>query len=290
MANLDLRPLSLGEILDRSFAMYRQHFPLFVGIAAIPQIFVLAINLAQLFLEPARNPFALPAPGSTPPAIPSVFSALNATSITLGIAGFIFLFVAGLLVQGATVFAVADLYLGRSTTIRESLRRARGKVLVLFLVGLLTGLAFLGGFLLLIFPGFYVLCRLIAAVPVAIVEDQGPVAAVQRSFTLSRGMAGRAFLILLVSAMIIGSAGGLVGLPLGILIVIARNNVALIRFWTALMQVFQSAITALVTPILTIAVAVFYFDLRVRKEAFDLQMMLNPAAAPAAGGTAGVLS
>jgi len=39
------------------------------------------------------------------------------------------------------------------------------------------------------------------------------------------------------------------------------------------------------TPILLIATAIFYYDLRVRKEAFDLQFMLNPnAAAPSTPG------
>ncbi len=36
MAALDLRPLSLGELLDRTFFLYRRNFLLFVGIAAIP--------------------------------------------------------------------------------------------------------------------------------------------------------------------------------------------------------------------------------------------------------------
>jgi hypothetical protein len=31
MATLDLRPLSLGELLDRTFFLYRRHFLLFVG-------------------------------------------------------------------------------------------------------------------------------------------------------------------------------------------------------------------------------------------------------------------
>ena len=38
MAALDLRPLSLGELLDRTFFLYRRHFLLFVGIAAMPQL------------------------------------------------------------------------------------------------------------------------------------------------------------------------------------------------------------------------------------------------------------
>lgn len=36
MPELDLRPLSLGEILDRTFTLYRRNFLLFAGIIAIP--------------------------------------------------------------------------------------------------------------------------------------------------------------------------------------------------------------------------------------------------------------
>lgn len=48
MNNLDLRPLSVGEILDRTFTIYRNYFVVFIGISAIPQLLVLALNLAQV--------------------------------------------------------------------------------------------------------------------------------------------------------------------------------------------------------------------------------------------------
>jgi hypothetical protein len=47
-SGFDLRPLSIGDILDRTFLLYRRYFPLFLGITAIPQVFVLAWNLAQV--------------------------------------------------------------------------------------------------------------------------------------------------------------------------------------------------------------------------------------------------
>jgi hypothetical protein len=54
MPELDLRPLSLGEILDRTFTLYRRNFLLFTGIIAIPQLMVLAFNLAQTSMKGAR--------------------------------------------------------------------------------------------------------------------------------------------------------------------------------------------------------------------------------------------
>ena len=54
MTNSDLRPLSVGEILDRTFSLYRQHFVSIVGIAALPQLAILAINLGRLSLREGR--------------------------------------------------------------------------------------------------------------------------------------------------------------------------------------------------------------------------------------------
>ncbi|MGH9811917.1 MAG: hypothetical protein ACRD4T_02160, partial [Candidatus Acidiferrales bacterium] len=44
-APIDLRPLSLGELLDRTFSLYRNHFWLFVGITAIPYLLLLGPGL-----------------------------------------------------------------------------------------------------------------------------------------------------------------------------------------------------------------------------------------------------
>ncbi len=44
---LDLRPLTIGELFDRAFMLYRRHFLLFVGITAVPGVFALIMMLAQ---------------------------------------------------------------------------------------------------------------------------------------------------------------------------------------------------------------------------------------------------
>jgi hypothetical protein len=51
MTGLDLRPLTLGEILDRTFTLYRSHFVLFIGIAGISQALILVVQLSQMALE-----------------------------------------------------------------------------------------------------------------------------------------------------------------------------------------------------------------------------------------------
>jgi hypothetical protein len=46
--------------------------------------------------------------------------------------------------------------------------------------------------------------------------------------------------------------------------------------WVALNAVGSAVIQFMVTPILLIATSIYYYDLRVRKEAFDLQVMMDP--------------
>jgi hypothetical protein len=140
VANLDLRPLSLGEILDRTFSLHRNHFWLFTGIIAIPNLLVLAFQLVQTAVT------AVPA---IPPAVPAEEFHARATGLSgvgitgLLVGGFIAIIVyliVYLFAQGGTVFAVSELYLGRTITIGEALKRMRGQAGNLFGVTLLNGL------------------------------------------------------------------------------------------------------------------------------------------------------
>lgn len=284
MADLDLRPLSLGEILDRTFSIYRKNFLLFAGIIAIPQLLVLALRLAQtLFMK-------LPA-GRTNVPVDQLQAGTSGSLLAVGlvgvIVGVVVYFVAYLFAQGGTVFAVSELYLGRTTTIGASLGRMRGQLLSLLGVLMLNGLAVMGALILLVIPGIYVACRLITCVPAALLEDLGPRSSLERSWGLTKDFAGRAFVINLLYFVLAYAAAFLFTLPFGVAIALSAKNPEALRLWTALSHVGEFIGEVLVSPILTIATAVFYYDLRVRKEAFDLQFMMNPTG-PITPGTPGV--
>ena len=260
MTGLDLRPMSLGEILDRTFSLYRRHFLLFVGIAAIPHVLILGVTLAQV----------------------AVLS--KAPSLTLNLAALVvFLIVylfAYLFSQGGTIFAVSDLYLGRPTSIADSLRRVWGDFGFLFGVVVLNGLAVGGALLLLVIPGIYVACRLLVCVPSALIEQRGPRESLSRSFELTRDYAGRAFVIVVLSMVITWGAQILFVMPFSVAMANASKDASMLRFWQAMAQVGSSIAAVLAQPILLIATSIFYYDLRVRKEAFDLQLMMDPNARP----------
>lgn len=272
MADLDLRPLTLGEILDRTFSLYRKHFLLFTGISAIPQTLVLAVNLAQTFF------MKLPTVPQPPAEQFQLASSGGIAAVAIGaILGVIVFFAAYLFSQGGTVYAVSELYLGRSTTIGAALGRVRGQIGSLLGVLILNGLAVMGATLLLIIPGIYVACRLITCVPAALLEDLGPRSSLERSFSLTKDFAGRAFLIFFLYFVLSYAAALLFSFPFTFAMLLSMKNPEAMRMWLALTNVGTFISGVLVSPFLTIATAVFYYDLRVRKEAFDLQLMMNPS-------------
>ena len=291
MSTLDLRPLSIGQLLDRTFSLYRRNFLLFAGISALPNLLVLALQLVQVILMPAKMGVARPTVQEFPAASP-VFTTVGVGGIILlALVGIIVYFVAYLFSQGATVYAVSELYLGRATTIGQSLSRVRGELGSLFGVILLNGLVTGLCFLLLIIPGIYMACRLCVCIPAALLENLGPRDSLERSYQLTKDNAGRAFLIVLLYVVILYASLLLFDIPFEIGIQSAAHDPSMLRVWTALLQVGNFIASVLVTPVFTIATSIFYFDLRVRKEAFDLQLMMNPqtAGVPAPRAT-GLLS
>jgi len=276
MTLVDLRPLTLGEILDRTFTLFRRHFVLWIGITAIPQLIALAFQLLRTFAV---------GPGTA--AVTSL------TLILVSLAVFLIAYVASLFAQGATFFAVGDLYLSRPVSVANCLRRAWSEIGTVFAVGLLNGLAILAGAIALIIPGIYIGCRLIVSVPAALIEQRGPSEALGRSWRLTKDNAGRAFVMVLLYLVIVFAAVMIVQAPFMIAIAFSKGNYAMLQLWTVLMQVGNALVNIVVSPILLIATSIFYFDLRVRKEAFDLQFMMDPTSErmtpPGAGSVPSIL-
>ncbi len=286
MAEWELRPLSLGEILDRTFTLYRRNFLLFLGITAIPRLLTLGLNLAQVAMNKLPNIPTAPAQEN--------FQAtrLNSAFTVFGVAGGLFVLILYLVVylfsQGGTIYAVSDLYLGRTATIGGSLKRMWGQLANLFGVVVLNGLATLGATLLLIIPGIYVACRLLVCVPAALLEDLGARNSLERSWHLTEDNAGRSFLIYLLYAAILYGIMMVFVVPFTVMMAMSAKDPTMMRTSLILVQIGSFAAEVLVTPFLLIATSVFYYDLRVKKEAFDLQMMLDPTNVASVPGAASV--
>jgi len=290
-----LRPLSTSELLDRTFHLYKSNFLVFLGIAAIPQVGVFALRLADALW--ARQ----------------IIVTRGVRIAVLYLAGFVAIEIC----HAATVNAVSDLHLGRGSNIwsayasaKNSLLRVIGITLVAFAlpfvlgvlvgvvavvitVGLMVGLGLRDGtgtgpwigliavFLILVAGPLFSInwwIRWSLVVPVTVLEGGGLRTSMRRSSRLTEGRRWRLVVIYLL----------VFGLTWIVVILLQTPFYSMVR-WRSFLQpasiskvaVVVAAISnfvsqSLVSPLLTIACTLIYYDERVRREGFDLQLMMSP--------------
>ena len=249
-------------------------------------------------------------PGSSPFSGLPVESMLAYLGVTILLGLFQGLFIQTLGV-GALALAIGRSYLGEpisiGSTYRAVLKRlgaliglglllTLGSFLVLALVvGLPTGLllalylggdsstSFAGAFLaimllvvlmLLYFVlAMFVLVRFLFATQAIVLEGKGPVEALRRSWELSRGSFFRILGVVLVMMVIVAVVAALPAqIVLAVLSAIfARNPEAQIWITTLQMAITQ-IFTLVATPLQLALYTLLYYDLRVRKEGFDLEL------------------
>ena len=297
-----LRPMSTSEILDRSFSLYRNNFALFAGIAALPAALKLVLDLVQLpstaeALGQAGG-FGITTRGS------------QANDQFVGPFLLLIVYLLGTVIAtGATVYAVSMVYLGKSTSIGRSyggiqsrMLRLIGMFLVLFIVLVVLGAVLIGipafaavssgsvlMFFLVLLLGSAGLVHLYVCYSVApaacVIENTGVFSSLNRSQALTKGARGKIWLVFLLT-FVLNLALGLAVLALVAAVVRASHS----NLAGALCLIGGQFVTSmLIAPILTVPLVLIYYDQRIRKEAFDLQLMMealgeNPnqaAAAPA---------
>lgn len=270
----NLRPLSTGELLDKTFSLYRQRFPLFFGIAALPHLILFALMTtagAVLGLSAWSRPGARA-------ALPEVAFGLGAAYLLGSV-------IAAAATQAATTFTVSALYLDQPASLGRAFSRAKGRILAVVGVMIIFGIAFGIGFMLLIIPGVLVLMWYSLSVPATVVEQIGVRRALDRSSNLSKGSGWRilgVYVLLLILTVVVN---------LGINY-LAQLALAPLKGIPTLYGLISSGtsylVASLVAPILTIALTLLYYDQRVRKEGFDLEHMMNTLEPGASGAAAAV--
>lgn len=281
-----LRPLGIGDIVDRVFALYRSRPLLFLIVGAPPylvlQLLVDAATGSRIGTLQSLSSDIGAGRAVDPAAFADVMSTFAAVAIVGGIAGLILL-----AIQSASlVDAMAARYLGREVAIGVSFGtglRAAPRVIVagvavfvlivllwavLTVVMLLTRetlvvvVAVLAG----LFATVYIFASTLVVPVVATLEGSGPLAAIRRSWWLARGNRWRilGLQILLVVLNLVISA------LLSTLVV--TSLIADLSVRTAAQTIVSVIATIAWAPIQWGTFTVLYYDLRVRHEAYDLQL------------------
>jgi hypothetical protein len=250
-----LRPLSIPELFDEIFSLYRNNFVLFAGIVGL--ITLPLTILTVLILRPAFDP-------STTAVTTETLQTVLQSSVLLI---FIAWLVGGIQVAALTK-AVSERYLGHQINIFGAYQFALARYLPFFGTLFLVGLVTLLGFFLLIVPGIIAIFWFALVYPVFVVEGETFGRAMGRSRELAKH---NWFKILLI--FILG--GGLNWLSqLG-----AESITGMIMgadptgTYLLVLVFLQTVFAMLIQPIGLIGFVVLYFDIRVRDEGYDLEML-----------------
>lgn len=284
----ELRPLTTGEILDRTFFLYRSHFWLYVGISSIAAAVNVLLSIGRLAFLHFKG---VPVTSSQAVLVGSVFS----------IVGAILYFAVYSITHAATVSAVSAIYLGEHTSMGKAFDAVKGHWLRYCLIGLWQSWSAGWIFVLLIAPmaaiaglglknlngliamlvffaiGSLVYCliayiRNSLAVPASVMENLNVRSAMRRSKQLVAGRKGRIFLLLLLLFALYCVAGAL-QFPFALLLLRSRSAEHIVGQFISLLIAFLCG--SLIGPVASIALCLFYIDERVRKEAFDIEFLMD---------------
>ncbi len=303
-------PSTLGEILDRTANIYRAHFLQFLGIAAPPAAVLLGcmgalVLLVGMNLGRGRDPAAAVALGMVAVglmliALPLYLGASALSSAALSHAASAasmdeaitirgsyraiwkngWRYVGLYMLQGLAIMAgpflvwtVAIVVLAAMPAVTR--QAGAGASVAVAVMMLLLGLV-------LAVIVLWMLLMLSMAFPASVVENLGPGMALKRAASLSKGTRWRILVLYLL--------GIAVGYIISIVLITPMFSLALVPglntpqkaqlMGTILIVAaygISFAVQALTKPIYGIAVVLFYYDQRVRKEGFDIELLMRQA-------------
>jgi hypothetical protein len=264
--------MDIGEILDGALTIFRRHFLLFIKLGVIALWFPVALTI---YIQLA---------GGSQQHIVLTF-VVNVIS-----------YFAGLFLTANAIRVISDSYLGRRPELSDALALGGSKIMPLFLVGLGKGLllgliavaivviaavagprvateagAGLFAVLIAILGGCwfitFVACGYAVTTPVVVLEELNASSdAFGRSWDLTRGFKFKIFLIFLVAVVVVFVPGVAIG---GLGAFLAKD----LHLLGQAVEILSAALPILLTPLFSCVLTLVYYDLRVRREAFDLEVL-----------------
>ncbi len=233
-----LKEHSFGEIIRNTFSLYFKNF--------------LRIVFAYFLLV---YPFQ----------ILTTVGVLTET-IPLVIIGVLLTFIGTFFGMAVVTLLVSDLCLGNEPSLKRYFKRSFGAMLGKLIATELLEILIIGiGLILLVVPGIIFTLWFLFAVSIVVLEDQRAVKALKRSKALGKGFHMRNFGILFVMFVISLVIGGILGGTIG--------TVILSTLGPDTFQLFIDFIQTVFAPLGVCAAVLMYYDLRVRKEAYNSEVL-----------------
>lgn len=297
---MPLRPLGLGDMYDAAFRVIRFNPKATVGSSVLVAAVTMTIPVVVTAVLTTTVDITLDETGSADTASALGFAG-SFGSLLVGL----MLFVLGsLLVTGMISHVVAAAAIGRRLTLGEAWAATRGRrwrlvglAVLLWLGSLLalavyvaawvvvamnapTGLIVAWGLVtvpaFVAFMAFYWVRVYYLPVPVLMLEEVTVLGAVARGFALTRRQFWRTLGIALLTGIVVGIATNVLAFPISLVGQVAsvavggRYALLVLILSQALAQVVSAAFA---TPFTSAVTSLQYLDQRMRKEAYDVELM-----------------
>jgi hypothetical protein len=259
MAIQPTQPQGIGGVLDTSFQLYKASIGalwpvcLLMSIASSPPSIYLMMN-GGASAGAAGGAQMLAAMGDP------MYWVIYLVSIT-----------ASLCVAGAIYLKQQAIATDQELSIGSALQASLGRIVALFLMVILYGIALVIGFVLLLVPGVILLVSLMLATSLIMFEDKGPVDALIGSHKLVWGNWWRTLVIISVGGILVMVIYFALALVVGLITPFLGLGVDDFLMVTLLSGLLIGVLmNILVTPFFSGLLIAVYWDLKLRKEGGDL--------------------
>jgi len=263
----ELRPRGIGEILDSAVALYRARFTRLARVAVFVVVPVQVLSaLVLLSAQPDR--FTLNVTGTVSPQYDSSsFAVQLAAVVVVAVVGVL----STALIVAVCTRIVADAYIERGSETLDAVRAVRPRVLGIIGTSLIVLVSEGIGFLFCFVGALVPLTFFAVALPVLILEGVGVSAAIGRSVTLAKAHVMHVLGLVVTAQLLAAIVNGALSEGVSLVLRTGGSTVAVV-----IGQGIANTISAvLTTPFIATATVVLYFDLRIRDEAFDIQLMMQ---------------
>jgi hypothetical protein len=258
----ELKPLTVGAILDQTILILKEHLGLFLKIMlclAVPAGLVMDFFVARTMPMPAPNP----TPEEVAELLQTQFRFLFQTMLPFGA---LMILVILPLTHGAIIHAAAQIYFGRKVGVADAYRVALKRGFPMIGTWILTYLLVAGGTMLCVLPGILAGFWCALASTIVMIEGVSGFAAIRRSYHLMQAASLEHYLQCFLLYVVIFFIQVGVGAGEGFLL---DPRVA------SFIGTFLQVVTR---PLELICILVFYFSCRCRAENFDLVRLAQEVA------------
>ena len=261
------RPLSVSDLIDETFRIFRRHFILFAKIGAVLMI---PVGLIEIIQQVAVQQHA---------------DDLAFNLLTSGVVALVRAIVY-MAVLAAIIYTMSEIRMGRQPTVGDAYNEGMERFLPMIWTAVLYGLltALIGITIIGLPAAVYLGVCWVFGMHVAVIEGKRGMPALSRSKALVKGHWWRVLGIYILISIIVGIISVIFSVPtmvLSAMVALGRDSETFRATVAAISVVFSTAGTIITGPIIYIASVLLYYDLRARKEGLDLEMVAHQTEAVA---------